>query len=492
MSRRRFWPRMKNFLLQLGEQDGIGATATMIVKDKKRIVIEHGIGFSKNGEIKINNRPAGDYLVGTRIDLIILTHRHYDHIGAMARFIALHPEAEVVMSYEVHQLGIIVLEDSYKIQQGERRKAEMTGLSLPEEIVSLEDIDIFKKLPNEGGTIIKGNAWLDSHPKWIGWKLGFHHSGHDTGSLMVFIKTPSGDRIVYTSDVASHDQKIVKGVMMPDQEFIGDFFTGDGKTIMITEATNGNRPMVEIPERVEARMIAVTKTVIQRGGIALYPSFAGNRCANNVWSLCEAGILTVLDGLACDFVRIEIPGTLVDQWVKEGKLIIVKGPDRKLSRELREKIVRGDFGPCAIVTSSATMEKGHAPWYGSKLLDNPLNALIFTGHMFEDSIGEQIRTDALVERGRTIKLEIFVGQGRDSRLEKVPVNVRCDVYHFDRTSHDKQGGLVERIRLVRPDHLIVHHCKKDGYEGLMNAVIASPHIKTPRISRATHLTPIEL
>ncbi len=485
-------PNSGNYLLQLGEQEGIGATATLLPIEDKKIIIDHGVGFSKNGEVKINNRPAGDYLIDDNIDLIILTHRHYDHIGAIARLISLHPEAEVVMSHKVHELGTIILQDSYKIQQGERRKAELAGLAMPEEIVSLEDIELFKNLPEDGGTIIEDNVWLEPHPMWESWKLGFHHSGHDTGSLMVFIKTPSGDRIVYTGDIASHDQKIVKGVMMPDQEFLGDFFTGNGKTIMVTEATNGNRPMTETPDQVEAKMLATTKRVIERGGIAFYPAFAGNRCSNDVWSLCEAGILTVLDGLACKFIRTEVPETLVDRWVKEGLLIIVNTGDKKKDRELREAVVRGDLGPCAIVTSSATMEKGHAPWYGTKLLDNPLNSLIFTGHMFEGSIGEQIRTDALIERGRTIKLEVFVGQGRESRLEKVPVNVRCDVHHFNRSSHDFQGGLVERIRLVQPDHLIVHHCKDEGYNGLVNAVIADPDIKTPKISRATHLTPIEL
>lgn len=448
----------------------IGATMHLIRLCGKNIVIDCGVGFERNGEFQTQFVPDGNWLVGTRINLIILTHKHLDHSGAIARLVRHHPEALVFMTSKCFDGTVVALEDSLKIAKGETRNAEKNQLPVPESPISEEYLSAFGDNPNL--SVFNAPYWLDPetdlHGQWPGWEIGFYDAGHDVGAVSVYIILPNGEYFYLTGDTASHDQENVRGVLLPPDDFLGDFFDRPGT--MVTEATNGARRMEKSSEQLDLEVGNLLKAVEARGGIAFFPVFAATKGGNIAVKLNNLGYKVVVDGLARRHIQIEVLD--INQRIADGRVIFIEEDRSKweLAWRQRAEYAAGVHGFIPIIAPSATLDQGFAASaYAPALLPDEENAVIFTGHIFDDSKAEELLK---IKRGRTIKLKKW----NNGKLEPVRVNVRCDVHHLGYSSHDFQDGLVERVRFARPETLVVHHCPgKAAFNAFAERVRALPH-----------------
>jgi len=490
---------------QLGEETGIGATAHLLRVCGKTIGADFGISISRNGEFQIQGLPAGNFLNGEDMDLIFITHAHLDHIGAVARLIAEHSEAAVIISRKALEALRVLLLDSIKIAKDEIRRACMADVAeeeLPKMIFDEGDLYYFldRAKSGNGVLVVDEDGWYEFDSEWDGWSFGVFDSGHDIGAKSFLIIPPDRKPIYLTGDVASQNQEIVKGVMLPDWQNSPDGFWDLPGLTMITEATNGAKNEISWSEGKTRRVAKSVKAlddqfektlqaVKSRGGIVQIATFAKNRGSNMVLKVTRMGFRVAIDGMLRKLIRIELGEDRVNQLVAEGKLIIVDETDPLKAQGQREALAHGAYGFVVIVAPSATLDQGFAVLYAEKILPGEKNALIFPGYMFPDSTAKQIIE---IERGRTIKLDRFVRkEGGGSHKEPVLVNVRCDVLHFDYTSHDYQSGLVERVRLARPEKLVVHHCSDEAFEAYVTAlrlVIDYPL----EIIRGSHLGDIDI
>lgn len=463
---------------QYGEQRGIGATAHLLRIGGKNIAIDHGIGIENNGEFSFQYLPLGNFFDGEHIDLIIVTHSHFDHIGAIPRLIAEHPEALVFISRYAFNSSYIVLKDSLKIARRNVRAAENAGREVPDIIFDDSDFEEFTSSDRVEVIETDGSdefpCWLEP---WPGWQIGFAPAGHHVGALMTFIVPPNDRPELVTGDASAHKQEIVDGAMLPSESFLNGFLQLPG-LVMITEATNGARRMVKTRPEIRAELKQFMLQVESRNGIPLFPVFAQNRAANVVKMLVEMGFKPWIDGLARLLLRVELPET--EQWLKEGRIFFFDEKDREIASAQRRAVAAGEYGFAPIVAPSASLDKGYAVEHAERILPDPKNALVFTGHMFDGSVAKQILN---IEKGRTIKLDKF-------HSDPAFVNVRCEVRHFDFTSHDYQEALVERTRLVSPEYVIAHHCDDVGFAGFQAAVNAvMPDLP---VIRGSHMQEIDL
>lgn len=468
---------VRNWYRQLGEyrmangrkiRGVIGATMHLLRICGKNIVVEAGIGFDKNGEFQTQYVPDGNCLIGTRIDAIILTHKHLDHSGYIGRIVRLHPEALVFMTSKCFDGTMIALEDSLKIAESDKRNAERNNIPVPDASISGEDLVAFCNSPNL--SVFDAPYWLDPEAdfrgQWPGWEIGFYDAGHDVGAVSVYMLLPNGEYFYLTGDVASHNQENARGVLLPPDDFLGDFFDRPGT--MVTEATNGSRRMEKSREQLDLELRDLLKSVEAHGGIAFFPVFAATQAGNRVVKLNNMGYPVVVDGLARRHIRVEV--TDIDNRIKDGRVVFIDEHNPETAWKQRAEYAVGVHGFVPVVAPSATLDQGFAASaYAPEILPGEKNAVIFTGHIFDDSTAERLFK---IKRGRTIKMKRFV----NGKLEPVRVNVRCDVHHFDFSSHDFQDGLVERVRLARPETLIVHHCPgKAAYNAFVERIRSLPH-----------------
>lgn len=479
------------FYCQLGEVAGIGATAHLFRICGKTILADFGVAISRNGDFQIQGLPAGNFLIGIHIDLIIITHAHLDHFGAIARLIRHHRNAKVIVTVSALEAIAFMLSDSLKIMGDEEIRACNLGVKRGEPLFT--ETDLLNFLSNPNLIPIDLPRWLDIEnvlgKSWSGWKFGFHGSGHDVGAMMSFIVDPSDWRYLITGDVCSHDQIFIKGEMLPDKEFCRDFFDKPEYLTLITEATHGATPMAETPDEVLFRFGMKLQEVENRGGQALIAAFSKNRCSKMAMACIELGYVPFIDGSGRNMMRIELGNDKVDLLLKSEKMIFADEDTKhpEWAREQRESLLNGDMGFHPYIAPSGTLEGGHSVSAAKAILPGRNNAVIFPGYLFPESTSKQIFE---MSRGHTVILKVWNNARR--RLVPTPANVVSEICHFNFTSHDFQGGLVNRVRLARPKRaLIIHHCDNEAFETLSSITrLAMPNL--PRIKRGGHLREIKL
>lgn len=470
----------RNWYRQLGEyrmsrtgkkiRGVIGATMHLFRICGKNIVGDCGIGFDKNDEIQRQYMPDGNWLIGMIIHMIILTHKHLDHVGALVRLAWHHPEAMIWMSAKTFEGARVAIEDSLNIWHKEAKNAKQNGLPIPEPIFTEEMADAFYSNPNL--RVFNAPYWLDPQEdlrgQWPGWEIGFYDAGHDVGAVSTYMLLPNGEYFYLTGDVASQDQENARGVLTAPDDFLGDFFDRPGT--MVTEATNGARRMEKPREQLIDEFGRFVREVDARGGVLLCAEFAGTKSGNQLVRLNNLGYKVVVDGLARDHIRVEVPD--IEERLKEGRVFFIEEDKNKkeLAWTQRAEYAAGIHGFVPIIAPSATLDQGFAASaYAPVVLEGEKNAVVFTSHIFDDSTTQRLFN---IKRGRTIKMKEFV----NGRLETIHVNVRCEIQHFDFSSHDYQDGLAERVRLARPKTLIVHHCPgKASYNAFAERIRSLPH-----------------
>jgi Cft2 family RNA processing exonuclease len=109
-----------------------------------------------------------------------------------------------------------------------------------------------------------------------------------------------------------------------------------------------------------------------------------------------------------------------------------------------------------VIASSATLDQGAAAGHAARILRDPNNAVMFTGHMFPGTAATAIAT---MEKGRTIWLN-------DGPNVKRRAEVNCDVFRFDFSAHDRRPTILQRIAKASPAILVLHHCSPEAYQAV--------------------------
>jgi metallo-beta-lactamase family protein len=237
--------------LQLGEQRGIGATMHVLEFWLMslclfRVVTDCGVGFFRGLEGSNVQYAPVSYLKDLRVDLIIITHAHMDHLGAAPRMVAEHPEAQVLMSGKALDGGLVLLQDGLRIQKRNARDLRRKfgkDVEIPV-IYDDKDLEFFQNNPNM--YIVNERQWLEySDQQGNTWLIGLYDAGHDQGAMSVLVRPPDGlgFPVYLTGDISTTPQNIVDGAKIPGDAFLrlADYRLDDPNLILITEGTNGNR-----------------------------------------------------------------------------------------------------------------------------------------------------------------------------------------------------------------------------------------------------------
>ena len=483
----------KDFIVELGEQRGIGSSSMIIRKCGKTGLIDRGAAFEGTGSSKITTFAVGGNLEEIYIDWMIFTHVHADHILQIVPTVLSHEESRVFFSRKTLEELKIVLADSLSIQRKEVRKADSLGLQAPKVEFTEEDVAIFLARAEVGFYNIvntdEEDEWI-TFEDWPDWDFGFTFSGHTPGAFISCIKTPDGDGIVATGDFCGHDQETTKGVPTLRENFLAMAeFRKCQRIILITEATNGNRDREESQEEMDAGLKAVLCETERKGGNALFPVFMVNRGPNIVTKLIRLGFPVFVAGGIRKTLAVEVGTDIVEKWKADGTVMFHENGD--LYEYQLRAATRGEYGFRPIVTSSATLDQGAGIDFAIEMLPVPENVLISTGHRFDGAAMKEFFEvkDKPIGPGHTIVLNKM---DRNFHLIKKVVNVRCGGHHFDYSAHPYLKELLTLATSINPDVIFIKHCTGEGFRGLESGLHSEFGKKCPPISWARHLHLFEL
>lgn len=471
-----------NSYIQAGEQLAApGATAHILRICGKVIAIDSGMGL-RDEKLGGNYFPVKTEDYG-KIDLSLLTHHHVDHSGHLAALMRDNPKAKAVMTRPAAMGAEIMMRDSLKIAKTEQGAIRRAGGTPTPFIYSEDDINnTFKRMIR-----IDKPGWYQIWPDWI---LGVYSAGHTRGAAMYFLIAPDGNVYFITGDVCSHNQPVIKGVMLPPREFFGNRLEGK-RIVMITETTYGDREMSKsFNELWDEFGACVEKAVLDRIS-SFCPSFS-DRAPNLAFELIQRGIFPHVDGMARDFVMLHADSAYswcpqdikfdVERFIKEKKLILYKkltgkSPQEEHQAEARHREDTASGSCCGginyspIISSSAMLDKGTSVGHALRILPNRKGLTVFTGYMFDGSVGKDVLN---AKKGDTVKLTAMDWTVKKEVERHVPVS--CDVVRFGLSAHDTADKLVERVRLMneicKVEAVIAHHGDDENASGFLRRVQA--------------------
>lgn len=408
-------------LIDLNADGGIGANSLYVQLGDFHLVIDSGLNPKKVGRVAAPNlRP----LQGVKLDLIIITHCHLDHIGSLPLLMRAYPNTPVIMTQPSHMLIERMLHNSANVMLREREEKGIADYPL----FTHEEIDRLKGRLHP--------LAFNSPKKFSGARddieFTFHPAGHIPGAAGIEI-IHKHRRIFFTGDVLFQVQRILPGAKFPSGKF----------DTLVTETTHGatEKPRGNIRSKEMIRLVETINATIQRGGSVLIPVFALGRMQEIMAILHDA---RKFDRLAeCPIFVSGLGMDLADYFDQITKKTGLVHFTRSILKELKVKKSPRDLKPGkeppvqGIYVVSAGMVAENTPSYtiASCLLGHARHSILFVGycdpdtpggHLLAAKNGDQFLFDAINVKTRVrAHIERFEFSGHATRDELLNFAVKC-------------------------------------------------------------------
>lgn len=257
----------------LGAAGTVTGSKFLIETKDKNILIDCGL-FQGLKELRLLNwsKLAADV---TKIDMVLLTHGHLDHVGYLPRLVKDGFSGPIWGTEPTLELTKIILQDSARIQEEDAERANAKGFSKHKPAKPLYDTeDVEKTLPLFCEQPL--NEWIEIDKEIF---CRFNYNGHIVGAT--FIELKIGDKIiVFSGDIGRDEDLLLYPPIKPEKA-----------DILLIESTYGDRLH---SEDAEERLAEIINNVAKKEGTIIIPSFAVERAQTLmylIWNLRKKGAI---------------------------------------------------------------------------------------------------------------------------------------------------------------------------------------------------------
>lgn len=427
----------------LGGADEVGASCTLLEIAGRKILVDAGIRISPKTSRGLQNDQLPHLAHLTDVggpDMILVTHAHTDHTGALPQVIRSYPRVPVYATAATIALSRVLLLDSSRLM---KNRFEAEG-ELP--LYDTEDVERLFEVwqPVAFNQALKLGANLQAT---------FYPSGHIAGAAMIAFESPEGV-IVMSGDDSIAPQRTVVSAQPPRLK----------ADALVLESTYGGRSHANRKYE-EQRLIDTLKHVTENGGKVLIPAFALGRAQEVIQILLayrdQLKVPVYVDGMVravCDayssFSEI-LPKQTVN--MANGRPLFFRANVHPVrSKQQREEIAVMDE-PFIVVASSGMLTGGASVFYAAKFAADEKNAIFLTGYQDEESPGRFLQNVmARKERGDTPVLQL----GKD----RVPL--RCHLGTYSLSAHADEAELVSLAEAMKAERVFLVHGDTEARDSL--------------------------
>uniref|UniRef100_A0A914Y1J2 Cleavage and polyadenylation specificity factor subunit 3 n=1 Tax=Panagrolaimus superbus TaxID=310955 RepID=A0A914Y1J2_9BILA len=419
--------------IPLGSGQEVGRSCHFLNFKGKKILLDCGIHPGMHG---IDSLPFLDYVDVDEIDLLLITHFHLDHCGALPWLLTKTAfRGRCFMTHASKAIYRILLGDFVKVAKngpgGDR--ILYTEDDVEKSMSKIECID-FKEQKEVNG--VRFRAYV---------------AGHVLGACMFMIEIDTV-RILYTGDFSCEEDRHLRAAEIPE-------VTPD---ILISESTYGTQSH-ESREVREQRFTDTVKEIVSRGGRCLIPVFALGRAQE---------LLLILDEYWHAHPELHtIPILYASSLAKKCMSVyqtFVNGMNSKVQRNLinnnpfvfkhitylKNSDHFDDVGPCVILASPGMLQPGLSRQLFEQWCPDSKNGCIVAGYCVEGTLAKHILSEPE---------EIVTLTGR-----RIPVRMQISYISF--SAHTDFNQTSDFVTRLKPHHIILVHGEQGEMSRLRNGL----------------------
>ena len=421
----------------LGAARGIGASCFRVQIGPYEIVMDAGTRPKGSDPL-----PAFELL--ERPNLILITHAHLDHIGALPIFHRDFPDVPMICTHGTREIAHVMLTDGLKVQTAQQKQGnEDFG-----QVFSADDLDrtLF--------TLQTQPVGVDFSPL-PGLTVRFIHAGHIVGAACIYMQY--GNRsLLYTGDYNTTSSRTAEGLKLADLP---------EADILITESTYGADTHPSRRSQ-ESDLIKAIVEVVAAGGNVLIPAFALGRAQEIILAIRTSALFhsvnvpVYVDGLVREVTdlfqnQLDLLPAAVKNFAKtQSPFFSEKSSPRIISIGSQRERPLAIAHPSVIIASSGMLTGGASIGYAKILLERENAAVFISGYTDEESPGRLLQS---------------LEPGSEIELDGTPLTVRAKIQRFNLSAHADRVGITQVIHRVNPQHLILIHGSKSALHELARA-----------------------
>jgi metallo-beta-lactamase family protein len=415
----------------IGAAQTVTGSQHLLSINGKKILLDCGLYQGKRKEAFEINRTFK--YSPSEIDVILLSHAHIDHCGKIPGLVKNGFNGPIYTTAATVDLCQIMLRDSAHLQErdiyvvNKIRKKQHKNPFEP-----LYDFDDVEKAMDQFIGVQYSRA-IEVAP---GVMATYWDAGHILGSAGILLEVNENGknyRIGFSGDIGRNNMPIIR-----NPNVLRDL------DLLIMESTYGNR-LHEVADEVEEEVSQIVKSVVERGGKIIIPSFAVGRTQLLVYvlhKLFDQNRIPVIPIYVDSPLAVE--ATKVYQTHPEcydretyrifiqsnqdpfgfGRLTYIKNVEQ--SKELNDK-----QEPCIIISASGMAEGGRVLHHLANNIENKKNLILFVGYAAAHTLARKIID------GET-EVNIF------GEPHKVKAEVRTMDYF---SAHADQAELINYLKL---------------------------------------------
>ena len=235
----------KMIIRPLGAGQEVGRSCHLLEFKDKRILLDCGIHPGMTG---MDALPFVDCIEADQIDLMLITHFHLDHAGALPWFLQKTTfRGKCFMTHATKAIYRWLLSDFIKVSNIATQQMLYTEQDLETSMDKIETINFHEE------------------KEVSGIKFWAYNAGHVLGAAMFMIEI-AGVRVLYTGDFSREEDRHLMAAELPSIR----------PDVLIVESTYGTHIHEKREER-EHRFTSTVHTIVGRGGRCLIPVFALGR-----------------------------------------------------------------------------------------------------------------------------------------------------------------------------------------------------------------------
>jgi metallo-beta-lactamase family protein len=446
-----------------GATGDVTGSAYHVVTKHASVLIDCGLFQGRKTERQKNRRKAK--LEGGRLDAVVLTHGHLDHVGRLPLLTRNGYEGPIFATHATIELATLILRDSLMLQKQdlkrENQQRARSGLPPLEPLFEERDVRLLKPLVKP----VAYNRPIDIAP---GIKARLVDAGHVIGSASVELTVEEGNQkkvVVFSGDLGPRGAPLLNDPM--------PFERAD---VVVMESTYGDRNHRSLHDTaIEGRKI-IAKAIENEAKI-LVPVFAVGRTQLLLYLLAGAFSRKTLpkfpiyldSPMAIEATKIyqrndELFDEEAREMVQSGALRRSLQGARACPKTDDSRALNTVKGPCLIMAGNGMCSGGRIVHHLRHNLPVSGTAVLIVGFQSPGTLGRQ-----LVDGAKSVR--IFG--------EEIPV--RASIHTMGGFSaHADQNGILDWFASVAPSRprTIITHGEKRARQALSELIGSRHGIKT--------------